>query len=73
VEYIPVGRLAERLEEIPRGEPLVVHCQSGARSAIAASLLRASGLERVANLTGGFAAWQAAGHPTEPGGDHETV
>ena len=75
VQNIPVGHLSERLDEIPRGEAIVVHCQSGARSAIAASLLQAQGFGDVANLTGGFAAWEAAGYPTESeaGANHEAV
>ena len=43
---------------------MVVHCQTGARSAIAASVLRANGIDAV-NLTGGFAAWTHAGHAVE--------
>lgn len=65
VENIPVGHLSDRLNEIPRDRPLVVHCQSGSRSAIAASLLRSRGFENVLNLTGGYAAWREAGHPVE--------
>lgn len=65
VANIPVGYLADRLDEIPRDRPLVVHCQGGARSAIAASVLRARGFHNVVNLAGGFADWQAAGNPTE--------
>ena len=65
VRNIPLGHLADRLDEIPRDRPVVVHCQSGARSAIAASVLRARGFEDVVNLTGGYADWQAAGHPTQ--------
>ena len=65
VANIPVGYLEERIDEIPRGRPLVVHCQGGARSAIAASLLRARGFDNVVNLTGGFTEWQSAGYPTE--------
>ena len=67
VENIPLGYLTERLDDIPRDRPLVVHCQSGARSAIAASILLAQGLTNVLNLTGGFAEWQNAGHPVERG------
>ncbi len=59
--HIPLGRLLERLAEVPLDRPLVVHCQSGARSAIAASLLKARGNLEVANVAGGFAGWQAAG------------
>ncbi len=65
VPNIPVGYLPNRLAEIPRDRPVVVHCQSGARSSIAASLLRARGLTNVVNLTGGFAEWQARGNPVE--------
>ena len=65
VGNIPVGYLTERLDEVPRDRPVVVHCQSGARSAIAASVLRAKGLSNVMNLTGGFAEWQAQGKPVE--------
>ena len=64
-ENIPVGYLADHLDEIPRDRPLVVQCQGGARSAIAASVLRSRGIDNVINLRGGYADWQAAGHPTE--------
>jgi hydroxyacylglutathione hydrolase len=60
--HIPVGYLEERLAEIPREKPIVVQCQSGARSAIATSVLQRLGVENASNLTGGFLAWQAAGH-----------
>jgi len=62
---VPLATLAERLSEVPRDRLVVVQCQSGGRSAIAASLLRANGVERVANLEGGFAAWSRAGLPVE--------
>ncbi|CAN5918805.1 MBL fold metallo-hydrolase [soil metagenome] len=65
VENIPVGHLVERLAELPHDRPLVVHCQSGARSAIAASVRRAQGMTNVINLSGGFAEWQACGQPVE--------
>jgi hydroxyacylglutathione hydrolase len=62
---VPLATLAARLREIPHDRLVVVQCQSGSRSAIAASLLRANGVERVANLSGGFAAWSRAGLPVE--------
>ena len=65
VENIPIGYLTDRLDELPRDVPLVVHCQSGARSAIAASVLRARGLTNVVNLRGGITEWRSAGHPVE--------
>jgi hydroxyacylglutathione hydrolase len=63
--HIPLGRLPERLGELPRDADLVVHCQSGSRSSIAASLLLADGFARLANLTPGFAGWLSAGMPVE--------
>ena len=65
VANIPLGYLADRLDELPRDKTLVLQCQGGARSAIAASLLRARGFDNVVNLIGGFAAWQSAGLPVE--------
>ena len=63
VANIPVGYLADRLAEIPRDRPVVMQCQSGARSAIAASVLRANGYTNVSSLAGGFADWERAGLP----------
>ena len=63
VPNIPVGYLAERLDEIPTDRPVVLHCQGGARSAIAASVLRARGLDNVVNMVGGYGAWRQAGLP----------
>ena len=63
--HVPLGRLPERLASLPRTVPLVVHCQGGTRSAIAASLLRAQGFDDVTNLAGGFAGWVRAGKLVE--------
>lgn len=60
---IPVGHLSSKLAELPLNKPIVLQCQAGARSAIAASVLRAHGIHNVVNLTGGIAAWQNAGLP----------
>jgi hydroxyacylglutathione hydrolase len=73
VPNIPLGYLTDRIDDVPRDKPVVVHCQSGSRSAIAASVLRARGLTNVMNLTGGFAAWQNAGHPIESESTEEVV
>ena len=63
---IPVGELPRRLSEIPDGE-IVVHCQGGTRSAIAASILQESGRDDIANMLGGFAEWQRMGFPVDTG------
>jgi hydroxyacylglutathione hydrolase len=70
---IPLGYLTDRLKDLPRDKLVVVHCETGGRSAIAASLLRARGLTNVVNLTGGFAAWQKAGHSMERPSREELV
>ncbi len=51
---IPLGRLPERLGELPRERPIVVHCSSGYRSSTAASILVRNGFERVFDLVGGL-------------------
>lgn len=67
VPNIPVGYLPDHLREVSTSGPAVVQCQSGARSAIAASVLQASGLTNVLNLTGGFEEWQRQKLPVERG------
>ena len=57
---IPLNHLAARCSEIPPDRPIVVHCASGYRSAIAASLLEQQGMTTLADLVGGFAAWEAS-------------
>jgi hydroxyacylglutathione hydrolase len=61
--HIPLGQLTDRLGELPQRRPLITQCQSGARSAIAASVLRRAGFADVSNLVGGYAAWEQAGLP----------
>jgi hydroxyacylglutathione hydrolase len=61
--HVPLGYLTDRLGSIPADQTVVVQCQAGARSAIAASVLRKAGRTNVVNLTGGFASWEGAGLP----------
>ena len=63
---IPVAELPQRLDEVPVGE-LVVHCQGGTRSAIAASILQQSGRDDVSNMLGGFAEWERKGLAVDRG------
>jgi len=65
VTNIPLGYLTDELDAVPKGRPLVLHCQGGSRSLIAASLLEARGVADVVNLVGGFGAWEKAGLPVE--------
>ena len=46
---------------------VVVLCQEGYTSSLAADALRSLGLSRATDVVGGFSAWAAAGLPTTPG------
>jgi rhodanese-related sulfurtransferase len=75
--HIPLPDLADRMADLPDG-PLVLHCQGGTRSVIAASLLLAAGRQDVTNMDGGYAAWRRAGLPiataeSDAEGERESV
>ncbi len=59
-----LGRLPDQVAAIPADRKVVTQCRSGARSAIAASVLQASGIKNVVNLNGGYTAWKTAGLPS---------
>lgn len=61
--HIALGYVGDRVDEIPQTKPIVLQCASGVRSAIAASVLQARGVERVINLIGGINAWRKANLP----------
>src|SRR5262249_14968054 len=60
---IPLNHLAERMRELPRNRPLLIHCAGGYRSSIAASMLQREGFTKLVELAGGLAAWEAAQLP----------
>lgn len=62
---IPLRTLAQQLPTLAHAPAIVVYCQGGTRSAIAASLLSARQPHPVIDLVGGLHAWQAAGFPLE--------
>ncbi len=57
-EHIMVGTLKNRLDEVDTDKTIIVQCQAGARSAIAASVLKANGIDNLVNMTGGYSKWQ---------------
>ncbi len=59
--HIPVDELRFRLDEVPRGRPVVVHCRSGFRSYLGVRILKENGWSDVRNLTGGWVALTALG------------
>jgi adenylyltransferase/sulfurtransferase len=63
--HIPRGNLESRIEGTVRDRttPIILSCQSGARSAFAAKALQELGYEQVSSLKGGFSGWKQAGYP----------
>ena len=59
-DLIPLGQVMDSLTSLEdhKDEEIIVYCRSGARSAMAQSLLEAAGYSNVRNLTGGVLAWQ---------------
>ncbi len=51
---IPLSKLRDALEALPRDRRIVAYCQKGQRGYFAACALHGNGFEKVANLRGGF-------------------
>lgn len=60
--HIPMGDLVGRLDEVPRGQDIVVVCRSGSRSAAVTSYLCQGGWQ-ARNMTDGMLGWHARGRP----------
>jgi molybdopterin/thiamine biosynthesis adenylyltransferase/rhodanese-related sulfurtransferase len=65
-KLIPLGEIADRLNELQRERPIVIHCHSGRRSAEAVQLLQQRGFANVYNLDGGIDAWSDQIDPSVP-------
>lgn len=59
--HIPLGRLAQSIDRVPSGRPVVVYCGHGERASTAASILEDAGFRDLVNLDGGIGAWEEAG------------
>jgi hydroxyacylglutathione hydrolase len=60
-----VGHLKDRLEEVPKEKHIVIYCDAGYKTSIAASILKMDGYEQVTNVLGGMMAWKKAGYPID--------
>ncbi len=69
VTPLPRGTMEYRVRTMVPGRdiPIVVCCDDGRRSALAAATLDAMGYTKVSVLDGGLAAWTAGGRPTIAG------
>jgi rhodanese-related sulfurtransferase len=61
---MPLSVLPARVAELPKDRPVYVICQAGGRSAKAAGLLRAVGIDAV-DVLSGTGAWIDRGRPVE--------
>ena len=64
--HIPMNDVPRRLNELPKGRPLVVYCHHGGRSAMVAAYLEGEGFTEIVNLTGGIDRWSARVDPAVP-------
>jgi len=66
---IPLEQLEERASDLDKFKdtPLILVCQTGARSAGACKQLEKLGFSRVSSLEGGIAGWRSAGLPVKKG------
>lgn len=54
---IPLKRVLDRADEVPKDRSCVVYCRSGKRSQLAIELLKERGHTDLFNLEGGILAW----------------
>jgi adenylyltransferase/sulfurtransferase len=59
---IPLRELQSSIKRLPKDQPIVMHCQSGGRSAVAVAMLKVQGFD-ARNLSGGIKAWKARAEP----------
>ncbi len=64
---IPLGELDQKLASAAKNKnlPLILVCQSGARSGRALAAAQALGYTQVHSLSGGLSSWKSAGLPLE--------
>ncbi len=55
--HIPMRQVPQRVDELPKDEPIAVLCHHGGRSAQVASFLAARGFSDVVNVDGGIDAY----------------
>jgi len=66
VTLLPMGEVADNLDQVPTDKQVIVTCRSGNRSGQVAQYLRENGFDNISNMSGGIVDWQAAGYPVEP-------
>ncbi len=62
---IPLDQLEDRINEIPKGQEIVMVCRSGGRSLKATYFLMNAGYENVSNMDGGIIKWVSKKFPAK--------
>jgi len=55
---IPLNQLPQHINDLPRGQRLIIICAHGNRSLMAAHWLRQNGFDAAQSLMGGMASWR---------------
>ncbi len=63
----PDQLLEAQINEVPKGEKVLVYCRTGRRSAVASQMLEDAGYTDVYNMGGGISEWIEAGYPVVRG------
>lgn len=55
---IPLSNIENRLQEIPRNEPIIIACRTGNKSKKVYDLLKKNGFSNMTNMEGGIVKWE---------------
>lgn len=58
---LPLDFMLNHLNDLPKDQPILLHCAGGYRSMIATSMLRRNGYRNIVDVAGGFAAIRKTG------------
>ena len=62
---IPLNSLEKDANQFDKNKPIIIHCQSGVRAAMAYSVLEKIGFKNIINYSGGINDWKAKKLPLE--------
>ena len=65
-EWLPMGSIPARMNELGKDETIILYCHHGTRSATALNYLYQQGYRDIAHLKGGIDAWARELDPTMP-------
>lgn len=55
---VMAGSFTQKINQLPKDQPVFVYCKSGARSKTACNMLHKAGFESIYNLSGGIMGWR---------------